>query len=123
MGVDLRSCITRVIDLWALQEVGKVLIPTLAKGQVQGGVVQGIGWALMEECKWRDGAMANNQPTNYLVPTSDDGPSVRVAFLENPYPHGAVCAQGLGELAIDRPPPALLDAAGRATGAEPRALP
>src|SRR5207247_6771297 len=62
--VDLRTCATRVIDFVAVQEVGKVLNPTLARGQVQGGVVQAIGWALMEECKWRDGAMANNQLTN-----------------------------------------------------------
>ena len=121
--VDLRTCATRVIDFVAVQEVGKVLNPALAKGQVQGGVVQGIGWALMEECKWRDGAMANNQLTNYLIPTSDDVPSVRVAFLENPYPHGAGGAKGLGELPIDGPAPAILNAVARATGADPRVIP
>src|SRR6266702_4699360 len=121
--VDLRTCATRVIDFVAVQEVGKVLNPTLARGQVQGGVVQGIGWALMEECKWRDGAMANNQLTTYLIPTSDDVPSVRVAFLENPYPHGAGGAKGLGELPIDGPAPAILNAVARATGADPRAIP
>ena len=121
--VDLRTCATRVLDFVAVQEVGKVLNPTLARGQVQGGVVQGIGWALMEECKWRDGAMANNQLTNYLIPTSDDVPSVRVAFLENPYPHGAGGAKGLGELPIDGPAPAIVNAVARATGADPRAIP
>jgi len=121
--VDLRTCATRVIDFVAVQEVGKVLNPTLARGQVQGGVVQGIGWALMEECKWRDGAMANNQLTNYLIPTSDDVPSVRVAFLENPYPHGAGGAKGLGELPIDGPAPAIVNAIAAATGADPRSIP
>jgi CO/xanthine dehydrogenase Mo-binding subunit len=121
--VDLRTCATRVIDFVAVQEVGKVLNPTLARGQVQGGVVQGIGWALMEECKWRDGAMANNQLTNYLIPTSEDVPSVRVAFIENPYPYGAGGAKGLGELPIDGPAPAILNAVARATGADPRAIP
>jgi CO/xanthine dehydrogenase Mo-binding subunit len=121
--VDLRTCATRVIDFVAVQEVGKVLNPTLARGQVQGGVVQGIGWALMEECKWRDGAMANNQLTNYLIPTSDDVPPIRVAFLENPYPHGARGAKGLGELPIDGPAPAIVNAIARATGADPRAIP
>src|SRR3989449_8349747 len=53
--VDLRTCGTRVIDFVAVQEVGKVINPTLARGQVQGGVVQGVGWALMEECKFKDG--------------------------------------------------------------------
>jgi CO/xanthine dehydrogenase Mo-binding subunit len=121
--VDLRTCATRVIDFVAVQEVGKVLNPTLARGQVQGGVVQGIGWALMEECKWRDGAMANNQLTNYLIPTSDDVPSIRVAFLENPYAHGAGGAKGLGELPIDGPAPAIVNAVARATGADPRVIP
>jgi CO/xanthine dehydrogenase Mo-binding subunit len=121
--VDLRTWATRVIDFVAVQEVGKVLNPTLARGQVQGGVVQGIGWALMEECKWRDGAMANGQLTNYLIPTSDDVPPIRVAFLENPYPHGAGGAKGLGELPIDGPAPAIVNAVARATGADPRAIP
>lgn len=121
--VDLLTCASRVIDFVAVQEVGKVLNPTLAKGQVQGGVVQGIGWALMEECKWRDGAMANSQLTNYLIPTSDDVPPIRVAFLENPYPHGAGGAKGLGELPIDGPAPAIVNAVARATGADPRAIP
>ena len=121
--VDLRTCATRVIDFTAVQEVGKVLNPTLARGQVQGGVVQGIGWALMEECKWRDGAMANNQLTNYLIPTSDDVPAVRVDFLENPYPHGAGGAKGLGELPIDGPAPAIVNAIAAATGADPREIP
>src|SRR5207247_8089247 len=87
--VDLATYSTRVTGFVAVQEVGKVLNETLARGQVQGGVVQGIGWALMEECKFRDGAMINNQLTNYLIPTSDDVPPIHVAFLENPYPHGA----------------------------------
>src|SRR5205809_4361035 len=68
--VDLRTCATRVIDFVAVQEVGKGLNPTLAKGQVPGGVVQGIGWALMEECKWREGAVAKDLPTNDLCATS-----------------------------------------------------
>ncbi|HYL21425.1 MAG TPA: xanthine dehydrogenase family protein molybdopterin-binding subunit [Gemmatimonadales bacterium] len=121
--VDLRTCATRVIDFTAVQEVGKVLNPILARGQVQGGVVQGIGWALMEECKWRDGAMANNQLTNYLIPTSDDVPAIRVDFLENPYPHGAGGAKGLGELPIDGPAPAIVNAMAAATGADPREIP
>jgi len=121
--VDLRTCTTRVIDFVAVQEVGKVINETLARGQVQGGVVQGIGWALMEECRFADGAMINNQLTNYLIPTSDDVPPIRVAFVENPYPHGAQGAKGLGELPIDGPAPAILNAVAAAVGADPRAIP
>jgi CO/xanthine dehydrogenase Mo-binding subunit len=121
--VDLRTFVARVMDFVAVQEIGNVLNETLARGQVQGGVVQGIGWALMEECTWRDGAMENNQLTNYIIPTSDDVPPIRVEFLENPYPHGAQGAKGLGELPIDGPAPAVVNAIAAATGTDPRTIP
>ncbi len=121
--VDLRTGAVRVTDFVAVQEIGKVINETLARGQVQGGVAQGIGWALMEECKWKDGAMTNNQLTNYIIPTSDDVPSIRVAFLEAPYAHGAQGAKGLGELPIDGPAPAILNAVAEATGTDPREIP
>ena len=121
--VDLRTCGVRVTDFVAVQEIGKVLHETLARGQVQGGVAQGIGWALLEECKWKDGAMANGQLTNYVIPTSDDLPPIRVVFLENPYPHGAQGAKGLGELPIDGPAPAVLNAVAAALGVEPTVIP
>lgn len=121
--VDLRTYGTRVLDFVAVQDVGKVLNETLARGQIQGGVVQGVGWALMEECKWQDGAMVNNQLTDYIIPTSDDVPPIRVAFLETPYPHGPQGAKGLGELPLDGAAPAVVNAVAAATGTQPRAIP
>ena len=121
--VDLRTCGARVTDFVAVQEVGRVLNPTLARGQIQGGVVQGIGWALMEDCLWERGAMANGQLTNYVIPTSEDVPPIRVLFLENPFPHGAQGAKGIGELPIDGPAPAVANAIARATGADPLEIP
>lgn len=121
--VDLKTYTTRVIDFVAVQEVGKVLNDTLARGQIQGGVAQAIGWALMEDCRWRDGAMVNNQLTNYVIPTSDDLPPIRVDFVEHPFPHGPQGAKGLGELSVDGPAPAVVNAVAAATGADPRAIP
>jgi CO/xanthine dehydrogenase Mo-binding subunit len=121
--VDLRSYATRVLDFVAVQEVGKVINTTLATGQIQGGVVQGIGWALFEECRFRDGAMENNQLTNYIIPTSDDVPPIRVEFLEAPYAHGAWGAKGIGELPMDGPAPAILAALEAATGKRPTQVP
>jgi len=121
--VDLRTYETRVIDFVAVQEVGKVLHEVLARGQVQGGVAQAIGWALLEDCRWKDGAMVNAQLTNYLIPTSDDLPRIRVAFLETPYAYGAQGAKGLGELPMDGPAPAIVNAVAAATGADPCAIP
>ena len=59
--VDLRTYIARVTDYVALQDVGRVLNPGLAAGQIQGGVAQAIGWALLEDVQLKDGAMCNNQ--------------------------------------------------------------
>ncbi len=121
--VDLRTCGARVTDFLAVQEIGKVLNETLARGQIQGGVVQGIGWALMEECVWDQGAMKNAQLTNYIIPTSDDVPPIRVEFVENPYAFGAQGAKGIGELPIDGPAPAIANAIADALGADPRVIP
>lgn len=124
--VDLRTYQTRVVDLVAVQEVGSIINRVLAAGQVQGGVVQAIGWALMEECVWKDGGMANSQLTNYIIPTSDDVPPIRVKFIENPYPFGGKGSKGIGELPMDGPGPAIANAiadALRDLGAAPNTLP
>ena len=121
--VDLTTYAARVIDFVAVQEVGKVLNEVLARGQIQGGVVQGIGWALSEEIVSRNGAMVNAQLTNYIIPTCDDTPRIRVAFEENPYPHGAQGSKGIGELPMDGPGPAIANAIAAALDVDPRVLP
>ena len=108
--VDLRTYVARVADYVALQEVGKVVNPTLATGQVQGGVAQGIGWALSEEVLLEDGAMSNSQFTNYIIPTAGDLPPIRVFFEEQPSQYGPQGAKGIGELPMDGPAPAVINA-------------
>ena len=121
--VDLRTFRARVLGFQTVQEIGKVLNKTLARGQIAGGVVQAIGWALLEECVWRDGAMANARLTNYIIPTAADVPPIGVHFLENPYPHGAQGAKGIGELPMDGPAPAIANAVADALGVEPDTIP
>jgi CO/xanthine dehydrogenase Mo-binding subunit/aerobic-type carbon monoxide dehydrogenase small subunit (CoxS/CutS family) len=121
--VDLRTYECRVVDFHAIQEVGRVLNETLATGQIQGGVVQAIGWALLENCVWQDGAMKNNQLANYIIPTALDVPPISVTFLESPYEHGGGGAKGLGELPMDGPAPAILNAVASALGIEPTTIP
>ena len=116
VSVDLDIFEVKVEDFVTVQEVGRVVNPILAAGQIEGGVAQGIGWALWEEVVLKRGRMANNQLTNYLIPTSADLPRIRVAFLENPHPAGPGGAKGLGELPMDGPAPALLNALGEALG-------
>lgn len=114
--VDTVTGEIQVDDFVALQEVGRVLHPVLATGQIEGGVAQGIGYALYEKVVWRDGVMANNQMTNYIVPGAADIPNIRVFFEEIPYEHGAMGAKGIGELPMDGPAPAILNAVENAVG-------
>ncbi|MCA1619634.1 MAG: xanthine dehydrogenase family protein molybdopterin-binding subunit [Acidobacteria bacterium] len=116
VSVDTLTYEARVEDFVAVQEVGRVIHPVLAAGQIEGGVAQGIGWALYENVVWRDGRMANGQMTNYIMPTSADLPPIRVHFFENPYEGGPGGAKGIGELPMDGPAPAILNAVEHATG-------
>jgi CO/xanthine dehydrogenase Mo-binding subunit len=108
--VDLTTYTASVDDFVALQEVGKVLHPVLARGQIAGGVAQGIGYTLYEKVVWQNGRMQNGQMTNYIMPTSADLPPIRVFFEELGNIHGAFGAKGIGELPMDGPAPAIVNA-------------
>jgi CO/xanthine dehydrogenase Mo-binding subunit len=108
--VDLTTYSVTVDDFVALQEIGKVLHPILAKGQIIGGVAQGVGFALYEKVIWDQGRMQNGQMTNYIMPTSADLPPIRVYFEELGNVHGAYGAKGIGELPMDGPAPAIINA-------------
>ncbi len=113
----------RVDDFVAVQEVGRVINPVLATGQIEGGIAQGIGWALFEQVAWREGRMANAQMTNYIMPSSMDLPPIRVFFEERPYAHGPGGAKGIGELPMDGPAPAIANAVSHAAGVDVRHIP
>jgi CO/xanthine dehydrogenase Mo-binding subunit len=113
----------RVEDFVAMQEVGRVLNPVLAAGQIEGGVAQAIGFTLFENVVWKDGRMANNQMTNYIIPTPADIPPIRVYFEENPYAYGPGGAKGIGELPMDGAAPAILNAIENATGVSFNCIP
>lgn len=123
ISVDTRTGETRVEDFVAVQEVGRVINPVLAAGQIEGGVAQGIGFALFENIVWREGRMVNSQMTNYVMPTSMDVPPIRVFFEEVPYGRGPGGAKGIGELPLDGTAPAIANAIAHATGADVRRIP
>jgi CO/xanthine dehydrogenase Mo-binding subunit len=116
VAVDTTTYAATCTEFHAVQEVGRVLHPILAAGQVEGGIAQGIGYALYEKCVWDKGHMANNQMTNYIMATSADLPPIHVYFEETPTIHGAFGAKGIGELPMDGPAPAILNAIEHATG-------
>ena len=123
VSVDMRTAEVRVNDFVAVQEVGKVINPVLAAGQIEGGVAQGIGFALYENVVWQEGRMVNAQMTNYVMPTSVDLPEIRVYFEEIPYGRGPAGAKGIGELPLDGTAPAIANAIAHATGVDVRQIP
>ena len=123
VSVDLTTYAVTVDDFVALQEVGKVLHPVLAEGQITGGVAQAIGFALYEKVVWQNGRMINNQMTNYIMPTSADLPPIRVFFEQLGNVHGAHGAKGIGELPMDGPAPAIVNAVEDAIGVRFRSIP
>jgi CO/xanthine dehydrogenase Mo-binding subunit len=123
VSVDTRTAEVRVEDFVAVQEVGKVINPVLAAGQIEGGVAQGIGYALYENVVWQQGRMSNGQMTNYIMPTSMDIPPIRVFFEEIPYSRGPAGAKGIGELPLDGTAPAIANAIANATGADVTHIP
>jgi CO/xanthine dehydrogenase Mo-binding subunit len=116
VSVDLLTYEAHVDDFVAVQEVGRVINPIMAAGQIEGGVAQAIGFTLFENVVWKDGRMANGQMTNYIMPTAADIPPIRVYFEEHPYAYGPGGAKGIGELPMDGAAPAILSAIENATG-------
>jgi len=122
LEIDRDTFEVRPIALTAVHEFGRPIHPALARGQIEGGTGQGLGYALLEHVVMRDGAMANAQLTNYVIPTSLDTPEFDVVMLENPYPGGPFGAKGLGELPMDGPAPAVVNAL-RALSLDVREIP
>jgi CO/xanthine dehydrogenase Mo-binding subunit len=114
--VDLDTGEVRVIDVGTAQDIGRAIHPVLAAGQIEGGTLQALGWALLEEVRWKAGRVWNAQLTNYIIPTSADAPPIRTRIVENPYSGGPSGAKGVGELPMDVPAPAVVAAIHHATG-------
>lgn len=120
---DLRDYSIRPLRFVAVQDIGTVIHPELARGQVEGGVVQGLGYALYEAVHFQAGRVVNAGFSDYIVPLAADIPELVCDFIENPSPTGAFGAKGLGELPMDGVAPAVLNALADATGLEFAAIP
>ena len=115
--MDLATGKTDVIRYTAIQDVGKAVHPQYAEGQIQGGVVQGLGWALNEEYFITDdGAMANSSFLDYRMPTSLDMPMIDTIMVEVPNPLHPYGVRGVGEVPISPPLSAAAQAIKEATG-------
>ena len=122
--VDLDTFEVTVIDFWSATDVGKAINPVMCKGQIEGGSLQAIGWALSEEITWRDGHITNPRMTNYIIPTSLDAPRFQTILVEAPFAFGpGGGAKGIGELPMDGGAPAIAAAVEHATGVAMASLP
>ena len=111
--VDLQLGTTKVVHITAAHDVGRAINPLLAVGQIEGGVAQGLGLALMEE--YIPGKTEDLH--NYLIPTIGDVPPVTSILIEKPDPEGPMGAKGLGEHVLIPTAPAILNAIRDASGA------
>jgi CO/xanthine dehydrogenase Mo-binding subunit len=117
VDVDTDTGDVRVRSVVQAVDAGRIVNPVLAEGQVEGGTLQAVGWATLEEIQLADGRYRNDRMATYLVPTSLDAPRIETILVERPFsgfPHGA---KGLGELPMDIPAPAVIAAIHDATGA------
>lgn len=113
-----------ILRYTAVQDVGKAIHPSYVEGQIQGGTVQGIGWALNEEFVYRaDGAMANASFLDYRMPTTLDLPMIETVLVEVANPGHPFGVRGVGEVPIVPPPAAIANAIYRATGKRMTQLP
>ncbi len=95
--VDPDLGLIRVVQVDTAQDVGKILNPASAVGQIEGGIMQGVGLAVMEELIVDGGIIRNGTFTDYLLPTFLDAPDMEVRFIEDPDHWGPFGAKGIGE--------------------------
>jgi CO/xanthine dehydrogenase Mo-binding subunit len=117
VDVDTDTGEVRVRSVVQAADAGRIINRVLAEGQVEGGTLQAVGYATLEEIQVLDGRYRNDRLATYLVPTALDAPRIETLFVERPFggvPHGA---KGLGELPMDVPAPAVIAAIHDATGA------
>ena len=112
------------LQVWSAHDIGKAINPSSVEGQIEGGVVQGIGYALYEEMVWDSGRLANPSLMDYKIPgTMDAPPEIHSIIIEDPDDTGPFGAKGIGEPPIVGIAPAISNAIAHATGARLRRLP
>ena len=121
--VDADLGLVRVEEVSAAQDVGRVIHRDALEGQIQGGIVQGMGWAISEELKLDRGRLANPSFTDYTIPTAADAPKVKITVVESEGATGPFGAKGVGEPSLIPTPAAVRNAVCDALGVEIDRLP
>lgn len=121
--VNTKTFEVTVKKVTAAHDMGRAINPVLAEGQIQGGVLQGIGYALTEEILHKDGIMLNPNFSTYIIPTIHDAPAINPIIIEEHYSHGPFGAKGFGELPLMGVAPAVANAVFNATGIRMNEIP
>lgn len=116
VAVDLDSYEVAIERCVQAIDVGKAINPQIVKGQIEGGTLQALGWAVLEDIVYREGRVANASMTNCIVPTFADAPDLETILVEVPYPFGPSGAKGVGEIPMDGPAAAVANAVEDALG-------
>jgi CO/xanthine dehydrogenase Mo-binding subunit len=124
LEVDMETGEIEVQDIWAVHDVGKAINPQAAKGQIEGGVVQGIGYSLMEFIALNENGLIQNPSfSTYIIPTSRDIPRIHTEIVESEYPEGPYGAKGFGETPLMGVAGCIANAVSNATGMEISRIP
>ena len=124
VDVDQELGLVRVVEIATSQDVGRILNPIQAVGQIEGGITQGLGLAVLEELVMKNGVIQNANFTDYLLPTALDTPPIEIASLiEEPEPGAPFGAKGIGEPPTISSTPAVVAAIRDATGLDLRRVP
>jgi carbon-monoxide dehydrogenase large subunit len=122
--VDEASGKVEIVEAWAAHDVGRAINPGAVEGQIQGGLVQGFGLALVEELLWDEGRLVNPSMMDYKVPGASDVPyAIHAIILESPEKTGPFGARGVGEIPVNLAAPAICNAIEHATGAKLTTIP
>lgn len=116
VDVDPELGLVKVVQIATAQDVGRVLNPLSVLGQIEGGIAQGLGLAVMEEIIVQDGKVRNPSFTDYLLPTALDAPTVIASMIEEPDPQAPMGAKGVGEPPCISVTPAIVAAIRNAVG-------
>ncbi len=121
--VDPRTLEIKVPRVYACFDIGRLINPVLAKGQIEGGLTQALGYAIMEKIGIKNGKYDADRLQTYVIPTALDAPRYDVHFVECPYEDAAPGAKGVGEIPMDGLAPAIANAIEAATGIRVTELP
>jgi CO/xanthine dehydrogenase Mo-binding subunit len=118
IAVDTLTCEVQVTDIWTVHDIGEPINELICLGQVDGGVVQGLSFGLMEYMESKDGFLLQSRLRDYPIATAMDVPSIQRSFVANPYHEGPFGAKSVGEMPIVGGPAALAEAITHALGIE-----